>query len=577
MPLDQQPASTLDFASALSAGELDACVHCLRSDKSADTAAAERNCRLAEALFHGGKHEEALECGRRAFAIAGDHGHILDFCAWLFSNSGCHRDAAEAYRRLVDLRPGWAEGYRHASGSMAAAGALGEAIAYAVRASELAPYNAEFAIHAAELLQRTGRFDEAAAVLAAAMTSDGAPDPVLLRVLSGIEMLRGRIDSALAAIEQAIAAVPDRAEYHLHRAHLLRHRHEHAAAAAAIAAAAALAPDDAAVRRARVELLAAEGRLAAATALAGELLRDFPEDDAAAETTRHVIDLRRDTPGGDDFVITRSFRPKRPLRPPPSLLARLNTQRRVIRALVIRETRTRFGDSKLGYGWALLEPILHIALLSVVFALLMHGTPPIGTEFFIFYFTGLIPYHVFVHSSGAMTFAVTGNAPLLQLPLVTTFDVILARGLLEFVTDIIVAVLLLIGFAAIGLHAMPIDFLSPTITLIVTAVLGFGIGFINAVVAVFIRSWDRLYAQITRTLYFCSGIFYVPGMMPDWVLDLLGWNPILHAIDWFRSGFFDNYQPHWLDRRYLLLMAVSAILAGLALHAGLRRKLSEPL
>jgi len=69
-----------------------------------------------------------------------------------------------------------------------------------------------------------------------------------------------------------------------------------------------------------------------------------------------------------------------------------------------------------------LEPVLHITLLSVIFALVMHGSPPIGTEFFIFYFTGLVPYHVFVHASGAMGFGIIGNAPLLQLPLVTTFD-----------------------------------------------------------------------------------------------------------------------------------------------------------
>src|SRR5437762_655418 len=61
-------------------------------------------------------------------------------------------------------------------------------------------------------------------------------------------------------------------------------------------------------------------------------------------------------------------------------------------ALIIRETRTRFGDAKLGYGWAIIEPVLHITLLSVTFAVLMHGQPPIGTQFFIFYYTGLVRY-----------------------------------------------------------------------------------------------------------------------------------------------------------------------------------------
>jgi len=190
--------------------------------------------------------------------------------------------------------------------------------------------------------------------------------------------------------------------------------------------------------------------------------------------------------------------------------------------------------------------------------------------------TGLIPYHVFVHTSTSMTYAVTSNGSLLQLPPVKPFDVILARGLLEFATDLVVAVSLLAGFAAAGIPAMPADLSSISTALVVTALFGCGVGFINAVVQTLFRSWDKLWNNATRLLYFLSGIFYVPGMMPDWARDILAWNPLLHAIDWFRAGFFTTYQPHWLDRRYLATAAVVALLAGLALERGLRRRLSEP-
>lgn len=175
-----------------------------------------------------------------------------------------------------------------------------------------------------------------------------------------------------------------------------------------------------------------------------------------------------------------------------------------------------------------------------------------------------------------MMHGVTSNGSLLQLPPVKPFDVILARGLLEFATDLVVAVLLLAGFVAIGIRALPDDLWSVAIALIVTGFLGCGIGFINAVLQTLFRSWDKLWSNATRLLYFFSGIFYVPGMMPDWARDLLAWNPLLHAIDWFRAGFFVSYQPHWLDRRYLVLSAILAMLMGLALERGLRRRLCEP-
>ena len=117
--------------------------------------------------------------------------------------------------------------------------------------------------------------------------------------------------------------------------------------------------------------------------------------------------------------------------------AALKTQARVIHALIIRETRTRFGDSRLGYGWALIEPILHItAAVAVFFALLMHGQAadrhPVLR--FLLYRSDALPRlrpHQQQYDHG-----VTSNGSLLQLPLVSTFDVILARGLLEFVTDL---------------------------------------------------------------------------------------------------------------------------------------------
>jgi capsular polysaccharide transport system permease protein len=74
-----------------------------------------------------------------------------------------------------------------------------------------------------------------------------------------------------------------------------------------------------------------------------------------------------------------------------------------------------------------------------------------------------------------------------------------------------------------------------------------------------------------------TGIFYVPAMMPSRVRDALAWNPVLQAVDWFRASFFAQYAPHWLDRIYLVTVALVVLGAGAALERGLRRKLYEPL
>ena len=437
---------------AMVSGAFDDDLSSPREDSGYGPASAQRDCRLAETLFHEGRRDDALNCGRRAFDFAGDDEAVAHCCAWLFSNCGLHNEAAEAYERLLDRHPDWIEGYRHLSGSLAASGNRDAAIANAIRASELAPDNfdfalhvgcllleaqrpaeamfyleragdiepqnphalralsateyalnrpheavdlalraaalapsdSEFVIHAGELLLRADRLDEALALLGKMVRHEPA-NPILWRLISAAESQREEPDRALAAIERALELAPDHAEYHLHHGHLLYRFGDFTAAAEAFNRAAELDPANHAVWRAQIDMLLADGRVTDATALGGELLRAFPEDDGSAETVLRVLNRRLDTIDGDYVVIGDRTRrlPEHPS-PVPAFIDRLKIQFRVIHALIIRETRTRFGDSRLGYGWALIEPILHIALLSAVFSLLMHGNPPIGTHFFVF-------------------------------------------------------------------------------------------------------------------------------------------------------------------------------------------------
>ncbi len=602
-------------------------------------------CREAEALFYEGERDAAIANARAAFALAPETEPVADFCAWLFSNCGHHREAVAAYERLLGRRSGWAAGHRHASGSCAAAGEIEGAIVHAVRACEIEPGSVEYAVHAsgllgnagrhaeafdhlsraaetdprdgtvlrrlstvafaldnvemalalalrahalapqdriavqhaAELLLRSHRCDEAAELLTASLLAGGGEDDIGYRLLSAAQMLRGHIESAVEAIDRAVALAPSKAEYHLHRGNLLYRLGRFEEAAAALDRAATLDPANPATRRSQLSVFCDSGRLREALALGGELISAAPDDEEHARALLNVLNRRLETIDADYLVLgERGPRSGRVARPDASWWVGLQTQLRVIYALVIRETRTRFGDSTLGYGWAVLEPILHILTLSLFFAVLMRGRPPIGTQFFIFYYTGIIPYHIFVHTSSSMTYAITANGSLLQLPLVSTFDVILARALLEFATDLIVAVILLTGFGAFGLATMPDNLAGVTASLLAVWIFASGCGFINAVITGFFKSWDKIWPQVTRMLYFCSGIFYVPGNMPDWVRNILDWNPVLQTIDWFRSSFYADYDPHWLDRTYLVTVAGLVMLAGLVLERSLRRQLYEP-
>lgn len=66
-----------------------------------------------------------------------------------------------------------------------------------------------------------------------------------------------------------------------------------------------------------------------------------------------------------------------------------------VKALFLREIKTRFGKYRLGYLWALLEPTAHLIILIGIFGYIMHRTMP-DISFPVFLLNGLIPYFLLV-------------------------------------------------------------------------------------------------------------------------------------------------------------------------------------
>jgi capsular polysaccharide transport system permease protein len=76
-------------------------------------------------------------------------------------------------------------------------------------------------------------------------------------------------------------------------------------------------------------------------------------------------------------------------------------------------------------------------------------------------------------------------------------------------------------------------------------------------------------------MYFTSGTFYVPNMMPVALRDILVWNPVLQGIELFRSSMFRDHEPEWLDINYLATIAVCFGVGGIIVERFARRKLLE--
>lgn len=228
----------------------------------------------------------------------------------------------------------------------------------------------------------------------------------------------------------------------------------------------------------------------------------------------------------------------------------LQTQWRVIFALVLRETRVAYGATSLGYFWAFAEPVFSTSLLVLVFSSIVRN-PPIGTNFALFFATGILVFQVYKKLAGGLMGVFAANKGLLAYPLVKTTDVIFARALLISATSLLVILLFLGGIVFVTDATLPSRIQDLLMAYAATVLLGVSIGVNYAVILAHWPTWRQIEAILSTPLFFISGIFFIPEMFSPELRYWLSWNPIMHCIEWFREGYYGYYSSTVLDLPYL--------------------------
>jgi len=239
---------------------------------------------------------------------------------------------------------------------------------------------------------------------------------------------------------------------------------------------------------------------------------------------------------------------------------------RTVVALILREIATTYGRSPGGYVWALADPILGVALLTLVFQHALGNTNPLlGTSFPLFYATGYLPFQMYHDIANKTAQSLRFSRPLLAYPAVTFVDALLARLILNTVLHILVFVILVGGIAIVQRIPLVIDVAVVLHALALTALLGVGIGTLNCFLTMRFPVWERAWSIVTRPLFLMSGIFYTYELMPSIVRDLVWWNPLMHLTGLMRRGVYGVYPADYVSESYVVTVALISLVLGLLL------------
>lgn len=235
---------------------------------------------------------------------------------------------------------------------------------------------------------------------------------------------------------------------------------------------------------------------------------------------------------------------------------------RTVEALCRRDIRIRFGRESLGYLWAFIEPLMFVAIFYGLF-LAINRHVPAGMTTLTFLISGVVPWVMFSSTYGRVMAAVRGNQTLLFFPQVKPIDLFAARAILEYFTIMVVFVVLMAAVHVIQPMGPIGDTLKIISSLTVAWLMGVGLGMTVTSIVTVVPSYDKIMGYGMRVLFFTSGVFFLPGEMPQVIQDVLVFNPMLHVIDRMREGLFVDYRA--ADTSFAVAVGVAVVLLFLGL------------
>ena len=260
-------------------------------------------------------------------------------------------------------------------------------------------------------------------------------------------------------------------------------------------------------------------------------------------------------------MIAEVHRPK-PVDANPGFWHQLSIQRRVIWALTMRETITRFGREGLGAIWMVAEPSMFIVgVMTILSHVESYATYSIAEYLAVSYPTLLF----WRNGTGRVTKALEINRALLHHQPIRPIDIIYSRILLEFSGAAGAFFMLYLVFIQLGICSWPADTL--TMALGFMLVIWFSLAFVLIMVALaeLSETIERVSHIILYLMLPFSGVFIPLSAVPEKFRELLLYFPLVDAVEYFHSGYYGDRMTTYYHLGYTLFAILAMTLFGYAL------------
>jgi lipopolysaccharide transport system permease protein len=238
----------------------------------------------------------------------------------------------------------------------------------------------------------------------------------------------------------------------------------------------------------------------------------------------------------------------------------LARHRDLLYTLAVHRIKVRYKQSLLGLGWAVVQPLATMVVLTVVFAYIAR-VPTGGEPYVLVALAGLVPWTCFSNAISTATQSLVSHAQLVT-KVYFPREILPLTYVIAAIVDCAVAALVLGGlFVWFGRPFAPrVGLVLATLLVLVTLVTGLSL--ILSATQVRMRDVGVAMPIALQLLLFATPVAYPLDTVPARFLPIYSLNPLVGIVENFRRGVL-NTQPAQLES-----LAISAAWAIVLLPIG---------
>ena len=249
----------------------------------------------------------------------------------------------------------------------------------------------------------------------------------------------------------------------------------------------------------------------------------------------------------------------------------------LIVSLARRELAARYKGSALGIVWALVTPIVMIAIFTFIFAEIFgarFGVSSSPWDYALYLFCGLLPWTMFQETVQQSATVIVTHSNLVKRVVFPLETLPLALTLTSLTHQLFGTVALLVAVVVIR-QGVQVSLLWLPILLIPQAVFTLGAAWFIAALGVFLRDTAQGVALVLMAWMFLTPIIYPESSVPERYRPFININPFTALVRCYRRILLEGVAPDWRSLAYFCGWAVVLFGFGYWWFARSRRNFAD--